>query len=191
MIDIEDKKYIKSYKQLSHDGANGECLINIEDKTAIDFDDIAEDFGKEFNIKTLKSCDALIRNPSNSYTFIEFKNGKFDETEIRDKLYFSIFMLGVIEDKKVSEMQIEFELVYNPIAIFTISRKKDIKDTVNVQVDGTRRAKQELRKMQYHNDNIQKSIKGYNEKYPRKGNSIVKMNATDKTSFVEREQNII
>lgn len=204
MIDIRDETYIKSYSELSLDTDKGESLVDIEHKKAIDFDAVAEDFGKEYNIDTLKSCDALIYsfNDNNSvYKFIEFKNGKFgefkicnkcgqsDKAEIRDKLYFSIFMLSVIEDEKVSKMKFEFELVYNPIAIFPV--KTNNNEVVEAQLDQKRRAKKELRDMQYYNDNTQKAINGYNESYSRKTNHIVKMTSITSKAFEERERNAI
>lgn len=171
MINITDNKYKKSYKELSYDKTNKDYLIDIDDKFAIDFDDVAIEFGNVYNVDTLKSCDALICNSDNNYKFIEFKNGKYRDSAIRDKLYFSIFMLSVVEHKKVLEMEIVFELVYNLVSLF---------GEKEVRLDDKRRALRDIRQIQ-----------SYNSAYAKHSNEIVTMRAIDNVAFEERERKII
>lgn len=99
---------------------NNEKDMTISKLSVINFDDLKKDYVENLKLSQIKSNDALFVN-NGDYTFIEFKNGKIDNTEkvfkIYSKIYDSIIIYldldvfqGTIENMR---NKMTYILVYN------------------------------------------------------------------------------
>ncbi len=122
-ININDKKYIKTYREIAKNKNSKIDFIESDDK-GIDFDLIKDDFqsllskaGKIIHDSTLKSCDGLIIEEE-KFILIEFKDSKIDgklNRDINKKIIHSCFILEKLNKSHIFDMNIEFICVYSDV----------------------------------------------------------------------------
>ena len=124
MIDIENyeilKKHKTTLKETSKDNHNGASVYMTNSVLeVINFDDVKSEYCNPLSLAEIpKSNDALYINSTTDATFIEFKNGVFDNPKIysvRKKIYDSLLILFDIIGKNISftREHMDYILVYN------------------------------------------------------------------------------
>lgn len=121
---------MSTYSIVSRDSGKNESMI-VSELPVINYDMVAG-FHKKHKqyAKQIKSCDALFLDASGAPFFIEFKNGAFNENDLREKIFPSILMamdLGLIESLKDACNRASFVLVYNA--------KRSARDNIKHQLD--------------------------------------------------------
>lgn len=125
MIDVNDydifRNNITSMKKASKDDANNEYMTECQ-KPVINFDKVVENYCKGIHISIVGSNDALvIHEDGDTATFIEFKNGRINDTASRNKIlkkiYDSLLIFSDITNKNISETRkhMNYILVYNDV----------------------------------------------------------------------------
>ena len=106
---------LKSLKETSKDTANQEYMTNCEG-IVFDFDSIKQEYTKclSTSYTVCKSCDALKWDDKHKI-LIEFKNGNFNNKEIKDKIQASLLLLCDIVNTNISKTreELDFILVYD------------------------------------------------------------------------------
>lgn len=123
MIDLNDKDFKSTLKELSLDNSNKDDIkyMTESELQAINFDLVKRKYANNLGLSEEKahSVDAIvIIKKQNLDCFIEFKNGKIDgktKRNIRDKIRDSLLIYGDIALKNVSYTRKNtiFVLVYN------------------------------------------------------------------------------
>ena len=108
---------ISTWKKCSWDESHGTSMVN-SDGNIIDFDRVKRDYlnNLQKSEECAKSVDALGEDKYNHVYMVEFKNGEFNEAEIREKLTESVLIYGDISHTSLKRMRdnLTFILVYNP-----------------------------------------------------------------------------
>lgn len=123
MIEVNDydifRCNITSMKKASKDDANNEYMTECQ-KPVINFDKVVKNYCKGIHVSIVGSNDVLvIHEDGNTATFIEFKNGRINDTgsrnEILKKIYDSLLIFSDITNKNISETRkyMNYILVYN------------------------------------------------------------------------------
>lgn len=122
MIDIHNCRGWKLFrdnettlKETSEDDKNNVYMTQSQ-HSAIDMDGVKTDYQKWKQLQSIPmdSVDALTNIHSKQY-LIEFKNGEFTPTEVKNKLKDSLTVLaGCVDDDTDLEEGMEFILVFNP-----------------------------------------------------------------------------
>lgn len=110
-------KKVSTWKKCSWDESHGTSMVNSDGKI-IDFDRVKTDYlnSLQQSEECAKSVDALGEDKDNHVYMVEFKNGDFNEAEIREKLTESVMIYGDISHSTLKMMRdnLTFILVYNP-----------------------------------------------------------------------------
>lgn len=111
------ESYRKSISELSYDESNNEYMTNSV-LTAFDFDEIKNQFVSSLGPRSCnspRSNDALFKDDTGDFYFIEFKNGKVNKHELMQKNYDSTFILSMVLSEKllVLKEKLHYILVYN------------------------------------------------------------------------------
>lgn len=134
------KKNISTLKEASRDNHNKIDYFMTESKiNIIDFDAVKDDYIRNLKLKEKpKSNDALLQSSNGDLAFIEFKNGRIDNSlqfSLKRKIFDSLLILTDIIDIGISHTRNEMDyiLVYN-------ETKNTISDeqTTKVQVSESR-----------------------------------------------------
>ena len=107
--------HFATLKKTSQDDSN-KLYMTESSIEVIDFDKIPKEFSRGKGWKGVpKSSDALYID-SSSWTFIEFKNGNIEKSDVHRKIYDSIIMLlelKILPDFDYVRKNIRYILVYN------------------------------------------------------------------------------
>lgn len=115
---VDMKSSLSTYSDVSRDTAQG-CSMVTSNYPVINFDDVVGQHVKTRGYQTkFSSNDALYLEGENKKPwFIEFKNGRIDAAELRQKAAESLLIamdIGVLRDLNDAQQRAGYILVYNP-----------------------------------------------------------------------------
>ena len=118
------KNNIDTLKNTSLDTTDNTHYMTNSEFTAINFDEVAKCYKDDKYLNYMPSSnDALYIVDNSHFYFLEFKNGKIEEDNIKTKIYDSLFILSDIKYNdgykyinsivEFSKSNIEYILIYN------------------------------------------------------------------------------
>lgn len=122
MIELADYAIFQAHKnslhELSKDDSDYNNIVYMTDSkiAAVDFDAVKREYANELGLseEVAASADALL-DAADGIAFIEFKNGKVNNRNVKDKVRDSLLIFCDIVQKELSYTRenVDFILVYN------------------------------------------------------------------------------